>query len=165
MKKIVDAAGVILFALVFSLGLVGLSRWGDSRLVTQVEAQVSNPTYPPGAIAVIDSTSTADTASQTATLPASPSRLTHICGWTVTGLGATALSNVVVTVATLQGNKTLNYAYAMPVGATVIAAPVGDNYTPCLPANAVNTAVVVTVPGAAGNTNTNIAVWGYQQLQ
>lgn len=123
-----------------------------------------NSTYPPGAIAVTGAFSGADTASASASLAASPGRTTYVCGVKVSGLGATALTNVIATVATVAGGNTLSYQYSMPAGATVVATPVDIAYTPCIPASAQNAAITVTVPGGAGNTSTAIAVYGYQAL-
>lgn len=104
----------------------------------------------------------ADTTTATATLPASAGKVTFICGFTVGGLGATALANGVATVTGLLGAATLNYTYSMPAGATVVTTtPLNVAFSPCLSTGAVNTAIVVTVPGAAGNTATTISAWGY----
>jgi hypothetical protein len=108
-----------------------------------------NPAYPPRATAVVGVTNGADTTSATATIPAAPGQTSYICGLTVNGLGATGAANVVVTVgplATAGGNISFPYAYAL--GATVTnTVTVQATFVPCLPANAQNTAVTVTVPG------------------
>lgn len=119
---------------------------------------------PVGATIVLGAFSGADTTSQAATLAANATKTTFICGFTVTGLGATALTNVIVAVASLTGATTLSYQYSMPAGATVVTTtPLNVRYQPCLPGNAINTAITVTVPGGAGNTSTAISAWGYQQ--
>ena len=105
----------------------------------------------------------ADTTSQAATLALAAGKTTYICGWTVSGLGATGATTVQIVVATLVGSSSPNYSYVFPAGATVVATSAGATYSPCIPANAAASAITVTVPGAAGNTATQINAWGYQQ--
>lgn len=106
----------------------------------------------------------ADTTTAAATLAAAASKTTFICGFQVNGLGATGLANGVATVTGLTGGATINYTYSMPAGVTVVTTtPLNVIFSPCIPGNAVNTAIVVTVPGAAGNTSTTISAQGYQR--
>jgi len=121
-----------------------------------------NPSYPPRATAITASSSGADTSSASVSLAASPGQTTYICSFSVGGLGATAIGNVVVTVGALAGNVSVNYTYSMPAGATVPATPLNVAFTPCMPAVGQNSAITVTVPGAAGNTSTTITASGYQ---
>jgi len=104
----------------------------------------------------------ADTSSQAATLAGTAGKTTYICGFQVNGLGATGATTVTIAIATVIGGNTLNFQYIFPAGAGVASTPVGNNFSPCIPANAANTAITVTVPGAAGNTSTNISAWGFQ---
>jgi len=104
----------------------------------------------------------ADTSTATATLPAIAGRTTYVCGINVNGLGATSNSVVNVAVGPLSGNITFNFQYVMPAGNNTQATPMSGSFSPCLAANAQNTAIVVTVTGAAGNTSTQINVYGYQ---
>jgi len=118
---------------------------------------------PTGQTQVLGAFSGADTASAAATLAGTAGKTTFICGFSVSGLGSTAGGAVSVTVATLTGATTLTYSYVFAAGAAVANTPIQFPYSPCLPANAVNTAITVTVPGQAGNTATQINAWGYQQ--
>jgi hypothetical protein len=111
--------------------------------------------------AVTATFSGADTSSAVATLPAAAGATTYICGFTISGLGATSATNVIGTIASLTGG-TASHEYSFPLGATVASSPVTVRFTPCIPASAVNTGIPVTVPGAAGNTSTNIVAWGFQ---
>jgi hypothetical protein len=104
----------------------------------------------------------ADTTTAAATLAGTAGKTTYICSVTVSGLGATAATPVTVTVATLAGGNTMSYSYVFPLGATVPSTPLAVNYNPCIPAGAAATAITVTVPGAAGNTATQINATGYQ---
>jgi len=120
--------------------------------------------FPPGSTPVTAVFNAADTTTATATLAAVAAKFTYICGFNITGLGATAATSVTPTITGLPNAFTFTGAYTFAAGAAVANAPVSfsfGNY--CLPSSAVNTAVVVTVPGAAGNTATSINAWGYQQ--
>jgi hypothetical protein len=122
-----------------------------------------NAGYPTGATPVGNAFSGADTTTAAATLPAAAGKFTYIAGFTVSGLGATATTTVNVTVGTLVGSTTPTYSYVFQTGATVVDTSVSVLYSPAIPANAINLPITVTVPGAAGNTATQINAWGYQQ--
>lgn len=119
--------------------------------------------FPNGATSVTGVFSGADTTTAAASLAATPNVFNFVCDVSVTGLGATAINNALVTLAGLAGGNTLTYQYSMPAGATVPATPIILTFSPCKPASAANTAITVTVPGAAGNTSTTINVGGYQK--
>jgi len=135
-----------------------------AAMVSCALAQTSgfNPSYPPRASAVTAVNSAADTTTLAAALPAATGQWTYICGFTVSGLGATTGVGTPVTVATLVGGNTATYEYSFVTGATLANPVLSINYTPCIPASAINAAITVTVTGAAGNTATNIVVQGYQ---
>jgi hypothetical protein len=111
--------------------------------------------YPAGAVPLTAAASGADTTSAAITLGPVTGRLTYICGFQVSGLGATAATNVLVTVGAIS------YSYAFTGTATTINVPIGGNFAPCIPATTNGTGITVTVPGAAGNTVTNLVAWGY----
>jgi hypothetical protein len=147
MKRILLAAAFVLAA---------LPAWAQS-------SSQFNPSYPPRATAVAGVSSGADTTTATATIPASPGQTSYVCGFTVSGLGATGTANVTVTVGPLAtAGSNFSYPYVFAAGATVLNTMLAISYWPCIPANAQNTAITVTVPGSAGNTSTNINVSGYQ---
>ena len=121
-----------------------------------------NPTYPPRATAVAVVSSGADTASATAAIPALVGQTGYICGFDVSGLGSTAGANVTVTVGPLAiAGSNLSYPYVFTASAATLNTMLARNFSPCIPSNAQNTAITVTVPGSAGNTTTNINVYGY----
>lgn len=102
-------------------------------------------------------------ASAVATLAAVAGKTTYISGLTITAGGATAGALVSATVAGLSGG-TATYTIGAPTGVTVAATPMVLQFNPPLPASAVNTAIVVTLPAlGAGNTNAAVSAWGYQQ--
>jgi hypothetical protein len=104
----------------------------------------------------------ADTTTQNVALAGIANKTTYICGLSVSGLGATGLTIISVTVASLAPGVTMTFQYVMPAGATIQTTPLAVNFAMCLPASASGTAITVTVPGAAGNTATQINAWGYQ---
>lgn len=122
--------------------------------------------YPLNSNPVVVSNTGADTASLTAVLPATPGKTNFICGFSISGLGATAIGNVVATIGSLGSPNTaaaLSFQYSMPVGATVPAVPVIVFFPPpCIPGIGSNNPITLTVPGAAGNTTTSLNIWGYQ---
>ena len=120
--------------------------------------------YPPGVTPITAVFTGADTASATATLAATAGVTNYICGFNITGLGATAATIVSPTLSGVESGNTFTYtgAFTFSLGAAVADAPVSFTFSPCQAANAVNTAIVVTVPGAAGNTNLSINVSGYR---
>jgi hypothetical protein len=100
-------------------------------------------------------------AAVTATLPGVVGKTTFVCGFSMTSGGTTAALTVLATVVgTISG--TLNFAYVAPAAGTqgrliVSFAPV------CIPASAMNTAIVVTQPAAgAGTVEAAVSTWGYQ---
>jgi hypothetical protein len=125
-------------------------------------AQVA-PGIASGQTAVTGVFSGADTTTAAASLAATAGKTNFVCEISIDGLGATAIGNVLATLAGLAGGNTLTYQYSMPAGATVPSVPVVRTFNPCKSASAVNTAITLTVPGAAGNTSTNINIGGYQQ--
>lgn len=111
----------------------------------------------------IVASATGTTAAVAATLAAAAGKTTFLCGFSVSpGSATTAITTNVTTT-----NLTSNFTWA--VGAPVTAAGVTgtvltQNFTPCVPASAVNTTIVVT-SGAlgAGGTGNDVQAWGYQQ--
>lgn len=97
-----------------------------------------------------------------ATLPAAAGKTTYITGFQLTAGGATVGSVVNATVTGLNGG-TLTYTFGFPVGAVVAGQPVNVTFPNPIPASAVNTAIVVTLPaGGGGNTNAAANAQGYQ---
>jgi hypothetical protein len=135
-------------------------------------AHVDAQDYPSGALPMVGYISAANTGGGlNVFLPVSgvtvpPNKVVYICGFNVNGLGATALTNVGVNLYSTQrgdgAGATPLFAYQFPAGVTAIATPITMNFSPCLAANGPgNNTINVFVPGAAGNTQTNIMLWGY----
>jgi hypothetical protein len=99
----------------------------------------------------------------TATLAAVASVTTYITGFEVTGLGATTALGITVAVTGTLGG-TLSYILAVPAGVLVGATPLIVEFSRPIPASAVNTAIVVTVPSfGAGNTLAAVVAHGFVQ--
>lgn len=116
---------------------------------------------PPGTAITAASGNVAN-GSAAATLAAAAAKTTYITGFTVTATGATLGLPVLVTVTgTITG--TLTYVFAAIAGVLLISQPLIVNFPTPVPASAVNTAIVVTLPAlGAGNTNAAVVATGFQ---
>lgn len=100
-------------------------------------------------------------ATATATLAAVAGKTTYLCGFSITGGGATAASLVQPTVVGLIGG-TFTYTIAVPAGVTLGIPAMNRSFNPCMPASAPNVSIVVSSPTfGAGNTNVTINAEGY----
>jgi hypothetical protein len=99
--------------------------------------------------------STGTTGAVTGTLAAVPGKVTYICGWHVSAAGGTAAVGP-ITIATLKGGVSFTYSMSSTAAGTTL----GETYSPCLPGNALNTAITVltTADGTASSVAVN--VWG-----
>jgi hypothetical protein len=115
---------------------------------------------PYGAAMVAETASaTGTTAATVATLAAAAGKTTYICGFTITA-DATSLTTGAATVTgTITG--TLNYIQSV-AAVTSGASALNQNYSPCIPASATNTTIVVTSAAAGTGGNTAVAAWGFQ---
>lgn len=96
-----------------------------------------------------------------ATLPAVSAKTTYITGFELTASGSTAGLPVTVTVAGLLSG-TLSYTFTFAAGVLVASTPLIVEFPQPLPASAVNTAIVVTLPsGGTGNTNATADAHGF----
>lgn len=115
--------------------------------------------YPAGSTAITAS-ATGTTAATAATLAGVAAKTTHICG-AVIRANATAAAT---------GNATIAGTITATMNFTQWTAPLASGlgevnvtFTPCVPASAVNTGIVVTsaAPGTGGTVS--VSAWGYQQ--
>jgi hypothetical protein len=113
----------------------------------------------PTAIGVITGNSTGTTGAVVGTLAGTAGKTTYICGFNVSTVGGTAASSP-ITVAGLIGSSQV---YQTPVNATGGQIVVTQNFNPCIPASAVNTAITVTTTAAVGATAVDVNSWGFQQ--
>lgn len=111
--------------------------------------------------AVTGSSGNVANAAAVATLTATATQRMHIHGFQCTGAGATAASVVVATVTgTITG--TMHYIVPVPAGVTANLPGLNVSFAIPVPASAINTNIVVTMPAlGAGNTNAACTAQGY----
>lgn len=108
-------------------------------------------------ITQLQASQTGTTAAVSATLTGAPGQFTYICGFTVTSGGTTTALAANVTITGIP--TTLNYTYifvSSGQGALGIAFPA------CIASSALNTNIVVSVPGGGAGTTVAVAAWGYR---
>ena len=117
---------------------------------------------PKGATAITAASGNVAAGNAVATLAAVAGKTTYITGFTLTASGATTALPVIVTVAgTITG--TLSYIFTFPAGVLIAAQPLNVQFPVPIPASAVNTTIVVTLPsGGTGNTNAAAVAAGFQ---
>lgn len=118
--------------------------------------------YPAGAIPTWNTQSAAN-GSCIANLNSAAGKTVYMVGFMVTGLGATAATSVVGTVAQLFGPGTLSFDIGVPAGVTTQITPLIFIPGVPWPAQATNTLIQITVPAfGAGNTQVHCSIWGFQ---
>lgn len=118
--------------------------------------------YPEGATVLQAASGNIAANTATATLVKSADQTCYLTGFDLTFAGATAGSNVILTIVGLLGG-TRSYIVVVPAGAAVAGAPIVVRFDPPLPALTVNTDIVVSVPTlGAGNTHTSLNAQGYR---
>jgi hypothetical protein len=101
-------------------------------------------------------------ATATASLAAAGGAMNYICGFSITGGGATGASIISPTISGLNGG-TMTFSMGIIAGATLNQTPLIVSILPCQQATALNTAITLSVPSfGAGNTNATASVWGYR---
>lgn len=121
-----------------------------------------NSVYPVGATPLTATSGNVANAEAIATLAGAASKTTYVTGLSITGGGATAGSVVLATlVGVISGTQT--FPYAVATGVSVGNQAFGLTFDPPIPASAINTAIVLTLPAlGAGNTNAAVSLTGYQ---
>lgn len=118
--------------------------------------------YPPGAVPVTSSSGNVAAASAIATLAAAVGKTTYITGFVITSAGATGAAVVNPTLVGVIGG-TMTFVYTTIAGVTLANATLIVSFDVPVPASAVNTAIVLTLPSlGAGNTNAAVVARGYQ---
>lgn len=116
---------------------------------------------PATATAVSVSSGNQANANAVATMAAVAAKTNYITGFQITASGATSAGVVNATVVGLLGG-TATYTFTVPAGATTAAQPLQVTFANPMPASAVNTAIVVTLPAlGSGNTNAAVNAQGY----
>lgn len=136
---------------------------GASTLTVSNATASGYPTAAASGVTALQSSSgNVAAATASATLAGAASKTTYLAGWSFSAGGATVGSIVNGTITGLLGG-TQTFTVAVPTGATIGCGSLDQNYNPALPASAVNTPIVVSIPSlGAGNTNSTMSAWGYQ---
>lgn len=149
-------------SLIYHQNDANLQVYGDPVSTTNpVPVQTSGP-FPVGATAITAASGNVAAAAAVATLPGVANKTTYITGFTITGGGATAAALVL---ATLVGcvSGTLTFVYGAVAGAALASQALVVSFDTPIPASAVNTAIVLTLPSlGAGNTNAAVTARGFQ---
>ncbi len=128
---------------------------------TSPPAFALSPT-PPAATIVTASSGNQANANAVAALPAVAAVLNYVTGIIVTASGATAGSDVSVTLVGVVGG-TMTFTFTAPAGAAVGAIPLVIDFPNPIPATAVNTAITLTLPAlGTGNTNAAVVITGFK---
>lgn len=131
---------------------------GDGTFAPVVAISID---YPAGATPVNVTSGNIAATIIAATMPAVAGKTNYITGFEITSGGATAASIVFAVLSGLLGTS-LGFNYAVVAGATVGNAPLIVEFPKPIPANAVNTSIVLTLPSlGAGNANTCVNLHGY----
>jgi hypothetical protein len=110
---------------------------------------------------ILSDTQTAAAGVITSTFASAAGKRNFICGFDITGLGATAATFVEATLAGL--GTTMKFGVVVPAGATVGITPVRVTFPWPMPASADATAITLSVPSfGSGNTKAVASMWGFQ---
>lgn len=113
--------------------------------------------FPPGAVPITNYT--AGVAGVTAaTIPAAAGKFSYICGFTITATATAAIFGQ----ATLINTGLTTLGFQQQVFASPAVANLTENFAPCQPSTATNTAITVSSIAAGTGGATNVVVWGYQ---
>ena len=114
------------------------------------------PFFPAGTL--ITGNAVGTTGAVVGTLAATASKTTYICGFNASALGGTA-TIFPITVAGLVGSSQV---YRGPTNVAAGILNIQQNFYPCIPASATNTAITVTTTANGTATNVDVNSWGYQ---
>lgn len=114
--------------------------------------------YPAGATPITIS-ATGTTLATAATLAGTSGKTTFLCGFNARSNATAAATGNLTVAGTITGTLNFTHWTAPLASGLGITEPM---MTPCVPASAVNTGIVITSPAAgAGGTN-SVSAWGYQ---
>ena len=112
--------------------------------------------YPSGSTAITGN-STGTTGAVVGSLAGVASKTTYICGLNVSATGGTAAVGPITVANTITGSMVFE------LNSSVAGSNISENFSPCIPANAANTAITTTT--TADGTASAVAVnsWGFQK--
>lgn len=155
------------FLRALALGTALAAFVGGSVLLISMQGPVkSQPFVPAGgpfqtwpAGTIITGNASGTTAAVVGTLAAAAGRFTYICGFNVQAIGGVATVGP-ITIAGLVGSSQV---YQTDVNSATVGKTVAsDNFWPCIPASAVNTAITTTTTANGTATAVNVNSWGFQ---
>lgn len=118
--------------------------------------------YPYGAIPITADSGNVAAGTCTATLAAVAGKTTYITGYQITSSGSTSAAVVTGTITGVV-TGTLHFTYCSVAGVTLSNQPLLVSLPYPIPASAVNTTIVVSLPSlGSGNTNTTVSAFGFQ---
>ncbi len=124
--------------------------------VVTVVSPATNGGFPTGATAITGN-ATGTTGAVVGTLTAVATKTTYICGFNVSAIGGTAAVGP-ITIAGLI-TSSMDYQIASSASGNFI----GQTFTPCVPASAVNTNITTTTTADGTATAVSVNSWGYNQ--
>jgi hypothetical protein len=139
----------------------GDGTWALNTVAKAVAAAAGAANYPTGATPVA-AASSATAALLSINLPGAVGKTTYITGMEIFGLGATAATVIGAALnGLLGGNMTIFIGVPGSTSAEIV--PKVLQFNPPLPANAVNTAISLTIPSfGAGNQGVSASMRGFQ---
>jgi hypothetical protein len=141
--------GLLLAAIVASPAI-----WQSTQVKAQAPAGGPYQVWPAGVI--ITGNSTGTTGAVVGTLAAATGKFTNICGFAVSVIGGTAAVGP-ITVAGTVGSSLVYQGSSTAAGITLT-----QNFWPCIPSSAPNTAITVTTTADGTATAADVNSWGYQ---
>ena len=136
--------------------LAGLLLVGAASAALAQPVQTMN--IPAGSqVSPLTVSTTGTTGPISATLTGAANRWTYICGFVITSGGTTSALTANATIAgTISG--TMNFTYIFVSAGQGL---LGVAFPGCITSSAVNTNIVVTVPGGGAGTTAAVTAWGY----
>jgi len=128
-----------------SASAVDVNSWGF---------QVASTPYPGTSIT---GNAAGTTGAVVGSLAGAAGKTTYICGFSVSAVGGTAAVGP-ITIANIITGSMIYRLFSSATGTTV-----GQTFTPCIPANAQNTAITTTTTADGTASAVNVVSWGFQQ--
>lgn len=140
----------------------GIITLGPASVANSVPQTFSSQ-YPTNATTTtptaVTASATGTTAATAASLGATASVTNFVCGFTISA----AATSLTTGTATLSGTVSGSLSYIQTVQAVASGAAVlTQNFNPCIPASAANTAITITSAAAGTLGNTIVNIWGYR---
>ena len=123
----------------------------DGSINTSLSSQ-----YPSGSTPITGN-STGTTGAVVGTLAAATGKTTYICGLNVSATGGTAAIGPITVANTVTGSLVFE------MNSTVAGNNLSENFSPCIPASAADTAITTTTTSDGTASAVAVNSWGFQQ--